>query len=77
MSPSSSFKTKSHYKRRHLSLSLSLSEQIASANDSNYSDQDWKTSLNLPKQWNITNCSATADCIYVYVHVAGIGKEET
>ena len=25
----------------------------------------------------ITNCSATADCIHVDVHVSGIGKEET
>jgi hypothetical protein len=31
----------------------------------------------LSKQWNITNCSATADCVHVDVHVAGIGKEET
>jgi hypothetical protein len=27
--------------------------------------------------WNSTNSSATADCIHVDVHVAGIGKEGT
>jgi len=35
--------------------------------------------FNFPKQWIITKCSSTADCIHVHVdvHVAGIGKEET
>jgi hypothetical protein len=36
-----------------------------------------KMSLNMSKHSNITNCSATADCVQVEGHVAGIGKEVT
>lgn len=36
-----------------------------------------KTSLNLSKQWNITNYTATADTLLVDEHTASIVKEKT
>ena len=80
MSPSSSFKKKTTtnvdihlYFSLFLSIPHTMPQQMTEIN----LIKTEKTSLNLSKQSNITNCSATADCIYVDVHVAGIGKEKT
>jgi hypothetical protein len=35
-----------------------------------------KTSLNLSKQWNITNYTATADTLLIDEHIASIVKEK-